>query len=67
MPLTRRHNSEAQNYDLGKKKNTYFKGKNGTTSYPLTTQVIGVASWTPAVVEMRQKGLLEVFKKEWDL
>jgi len=67
VPLTRRHNSEAQNYDFDKKKNTYFKGKNGTTSYPLTTQVIDVASWTPAVVEQRQKDLIAVFKKNWDL
>ena len=46
VPLTRKKNSEAQNYDFEKKKNVYFKGKNGTTSYPLTTQVLNENSWT---------------------
>jgi len=67
VPLTRKHNSEAQNYDFDVKKNTYFKGKNGTTSYSLTTQVIDIVAWTPEVVIDRQKYLLSVFEKEWDL
>ena len=67
VPLTRKHNSEAQNYDFDIKKNTYFKGKNGTTSYSLTTQVIDVDEWTPDVVIARQKALLDVFEKKWDL
>lgn len=37
VPLTRKKNSEARNYDFDKKKEKYFKGKNGTTTYPLTT------------------------------
>lgn len=67
VPLTRKHNSEAQNYDFETKKNTYFKGKNGTTSYSLTTQVIDVDKWTPDFVVARQKTLLDVFEKKWDL
>lgn len=67
VPLTRRHNSEAQNFDFDKKRSTYFTGKNGTTSYPLTTQVINEVVWTPAVIEQRQKNLLAIFKKNWDL
>ncbi len=67
VPLTRRHNSAAQNYDFSKKKKSYFQNKNGTTSYILTTQVVNVASWTPDVVRNRQKDLLGLFEKKWDL
>lgn len=67
VPLTRQKNSEAQNYDFNRKVNIYFKGKNGTTSYPLTTQVVMEKTWTPDLVVKRQKYLLEVLKKSWQL
>lgn len=67
VPLTRQHNSAAQNYDFSEKKEKYFKGKNGTTSYALTTQVINTNEWNKAIVELRQKDLLDVFKKQWEL
>ena len=67
VPLSRKHNSEAQNYDFDVKKNTYFTGKNGTTSYSLTSQVIKADAWTPEYVEERQKKLLDIFEKKWDL
>ena len=67
VPLTRKRNSAAQNYDFDAKKVKYFQLKNGTSSYTLTTQVINVASWTPEIVEARQKDLEEVFANKWDL
>lgn len=67
VPLTRRHNSEAQNFDFDRKKNTYFKGRNGTTSYPLTTQVIDVIQWSPETVQARQEKLIATFRDAWDL
>lgn len=67
VPLTRKKNSEAQNYAFDTKKDKYFKGQNGTTTYPLTTQVISESTWTPEVVSTRQKTLLNNFKKGWDL
>lgn len=67
VPLTRKKNSAAQNYDFDRKKNTYFKGKGGTTTYPLTTQVICEKEWTPKVVERRQGELLECFVYCWEL
>ena len=67
VPLTRKHNSQAQNYDFDKKKKTYFQNKNGTTSYTLTTQVVSLPSWTPIVIKDRQEQLLSVFTKAWDL
>ena len=67
VPLTRQRNSAAQNYDFDTKKEKYFQSKNGTSSYILTTQVINVKSWTPEVVEARQKDLKEVFIDNWDI
>ena len=67
VPLTRQRNSAAQNYDFDTKKTKYFTTKNGTASYSLTTQVIYIDEWTPEVVEKRQKDLMDVFIKKWDL
>lgn len=67
VPLTRQRNSAAQNYDFTTKKDKYFKSKNGTSSYTLTTQVISTNVWTPEVVEARQKDLMDKFVTEWDL
>lgn len=67
LPLTKRHNSQAQNYEFDMKKDKYFKGKAGTTSYALTTQVLSYSSWTPDVVEERQQKLLQAFMQGWDL
>lgn len=67
LPLTKRKNSEAQNYEFGRKKEQYFKGKSGTTSYALTTQVLSYSEWTPAIVATRQRELISAFIKGWDL
>lgn len=67
VPLARRKNSEAQNYEFEEKKVKYFTGRNGTSAYALTTQVLQYNEWTPDVVEKRQEFLLGVFKKNWDL
>ena len=67
VPLTRRHNSAAQNYDFSTKKMKYFTSKNGTSSYALTTQVLNAAEWTPEYVQKRQQGLIEIFSKYWEL
>ncbi len=67
VSLTRKKNSEAQNYDFEKKKDIYFKGKNGTTTYPLTTQVLNEKIWTPEVIEKRQKYLIDKFSECWEL
>ena len=67
VPLSRYKNSEAQNYDFAEKKEKYFKGSTGTSSYALTTQVLSYFEWTPEVVEKRQKELINVFIKGWNL
>ncbi len=65
--LNRRKNSQAQNYDFPKKKETYFKSSSGVAVFALTTQVLQESAWTPEVVERRQKELKEVLITEWQL
>lgn len=67
LPLAKRTNSQAQNYEFGVKKERYFKGKAGVASFSLTTDVLNYDEWTPAIVEKRQADLLAVYKKNWDL
>ena len=67
VPLTRKHNSAALNRDFNTKKEKYFRSKNGTSSYALTTQVLGIDEWTPGIVEKRQEELGEIFLNRWEL
>lgn len=67
VPLNRRRNSQAQNYDFAEKKSAYFSGKKGISSYVLTTQVLNSPQWTPEYVAARQKELLEVLEENWRL
>ena len=68
IPLTKRHNSKAQNYDFKTKKEKYFKNTDaGVTSYALATDVLNYDEWTPDIVKARQKKLIDTYKKGWDL
>ncbi len=67
VPLTQRRNSQAQNYDFERKKKAYFGGRQGISSYVLTTQVLNTPVWTPAVVEKRQQNLIDVLRTSWQL
>lgn len=67
VPLNRRRNSQAQNFDFEKKKTAYFVGKQGVSSYVLTTQVLQKSTWTPADVQARQNDLMDVLSKQWRL
>ncbi|WP_139692962.1 DUF4357 domain-containing protein [Sporolactobacillus terrae] len=65
--LTRSKNSQASNYDFNKKKTSYFQSKKGVTTFALTTQVIREKEWTPEILKKRQKQLIDLLKKKWDL
>jgi hypothetical protein len=67
VPLNRRRNSQAQNYDFDQKKNAYFVGRSHVSSYALTTQVLHAAKWTPQVAAERQEQLLAVLADNWML
>ncbi|MDE2786366.1 MAG: hypothetical protein OXL37_06845 [Chloroflexota bacterium] len=44
----------------------YFQ-RGGVAPFALTTQVINEKEWTPAVLERRQKELIDKLKAEWRL
>lgn len=67
VPLNKRRNSQAQNYDFEVKKDKYFTGKRNVSSYALTSQVLHEPSWTPEMVERRQQSLLRLLAENWDL
>lgn len=64
--LSRRKNSQAQNYKFSLKKTKYFK-TDDTCSFALTTQVCNENKWTIDVVKTRQKTLLNILKDKWEL
>ncbi|PTB92133.1 hypothetical protein C9974_13530 [Marinobacter sp. B9-2] len=67
VPLNKRRNSQAQNYDFDRKKDAYFRGRSGVSSYTLTTQVLNEKEWTPEVVSNRQNELLGLLTDKWEL
>ena len=68
IPLTKRHNSKAQNYDFSVKKEKYFKCTDtGITSYALATDVLNYSEWTPEIVKERQEKLINAYKRGWEL
>jgi hypothetical protein len=64
--LTRKKNSAASNYEFARKKTAYFTN-GGVSPFPLTTQVIGHAAWTPEVIDRRQEELVNAFARHWQL
>jgi hypothetical protein len=67
VPLHLRKNPAASNYDFGTKKNVYFKGKGTASPFILTQEVRSEDSWTPAMLVDRQKRLVGVLEKHWEL
>jgi len=67
VPLNKRRNSQAQNYDFETKKTAYFKGRNNVSSYALTSQVLHEDKWMPEVLQARQQELLNVLYSNWRL
>jgi hypothetical protein len=67
VPLNKKKNSAAQNYDFERKCDIYFAGTKSVSSYALTSQVIAENEWTPEVVEDRQHALLDELIENWDL
>ena len=65
--LSRKKNAQAQNYDFDKKKESYFATSKGVSPFALTTQVLQKTEWTPAIINQRQKELLQKLKTLWRL
>lgn len=64
--LSRRKNSQAQNYEFDRKKQEYFQ-REGVATFAVTSQVLSETEWTPEVLQRRQKQLLDKLKAEWRL
>jgi len=67
VPLDRKKNSSASNYDFAKKKDAYFMGKGKASPFVLTQEVRTENEWTPAILTERQKRLVGVLKDHWNL
>jgi hypothetical protein len=67
VPLHIRKNPAASNYDFTTKKNVYFKGKGTASPFILTQEVRSEDTWTPAMLDERQKRLINVFSRHWEL
>ncbi|MBD1938305.1 DUF262 domain-containing protein [Microcoleus sp. FACHB-68] len=65
--LSRKKNSRAQNYHFDRKKQQYFTTQSGVSAFAITTQVLHEKEWTTAVIERRQKNLMDVLKNLWRL
>ncbi len=63
--LSKKKNSEAQNFSFDEKKDKYFKSK--TVTFPLTSRVLNTPEWTVAVVEENQEEYRKVLSQLWDL
>ena len=63
--LSRRKNSQAQNYDFERKKRDYFQ--TSVSVFPLTVDVQNESEWTPSVLDCRQKRLVDLLRVEWRL
>ena len=67
VPLHRRKNPAASNYDFATKKDVYFRGKGTSSPFVLTNEVRAMDEWTPAILEVRQQRLVEVLSNHWGL
>jgi uncharacterized protein DUF1524 len=65
--LSRRKNSQAQNYDFAMKKQRYFMIGQSVSPFALTTQVLQYSTWTSGVIEQRQQSLMNHLVKIWGL
>ena len=65
--LNRTKNPEAARFGFVKKKEKYFSGPNGVTTFALTVQVLGADDWTPDILKSRQTDLLNRVIMEWKL
>jgi len=64
--LSRTMNSRALNHDFDRKKREYFQ-KGAVVTFALTSQVLAEDKWVPAVLQKRQRELINALKKEWRL
>lgn len=62
--LSRRKNSQAQNWDFDRKKREYFQ-RGSVSTFALTSQVLSEQDWTPEVIQDRQQRLVGTLRNIW--
>jgi hypothetical protein len=67
VPLHIRKNPAASNYDFVTKKDVYFKGKDKASPFVLTQEVRSEEVWTPVQLAERQRRLVGILERHWDL
>lgn len=67
VPLDRKKNSSARNCDFARKKEVYSEGKGTASPFELTREVWEKNEWTPMLLAERQKRLVDVLKRHWNL
>lgn len=67
VPLDKKKNSSARNYDFAKKKEVYFNDKGTDSPFVLTQKVRKENEWTPTLLAERQKRLVGALKDHWNL
>lgn len=65
--LTRKKNSEAQNYDFEEKKAKYFSSAKGVSTFAITSQVLNLKIWNSSVLDTRQTNLMSMLTTLWRL
>ena len=65
--LTRRINTKASNWPFERKKNEYFRGRDGAVPYRLTQDVQNTRDWTLAILQTRQTELTDRLASLWKL
>jgi uncharacterized protein with ParB-like and HNH nuclease domain len=68
--LSRTKNLMAENYDFEPKKAKYFFTNNLSTPFVLTNELRDTriySDWTPAIIEQRQKSLMNTLQQMWRL
>lgn len=64
--LSKRKNSQAQNFDFERKKREYFQ-RQGISPFAITTEVLNEKEWSLEALEERQKRLMETLSRVWRL
>lgn len=62
-----RKNISAQNYNFTRKKETYFSKDGKSSPFLITMDVLSHNTWTPQLLELRQKELLKTLALVWKL
>jgi hypothetical protein len=65
--LNKHKNPSASNLEFEAKKEKYFKGPSGVTTFALTVQVLNESEWTPEVLRRRQEDLIGKLIEAWEL